>query len=532
MTLLEYSTGRPHPRAKNSAILVMSSSTPPALMCEIVGENLVLILNFPHAEDRIFIWNWHTSVLKTVSQPINIYIHVSYYYQAFLAPCHTYSGILFLEEDLIILPNAVSSAFDFFRIPKKPTDDAPKPVLSLQLPSLTDGMEINQFTCRAEPNPIPDISRLNKRQRAQERSNAGIAEVDPLAPKRGFLASAEDAICIFQIGFRNRMLILQGGIHFETTGRSYTLFVHRSSFLKMARQYGEDQVYEGAVDSRKIPWVDWGPPVSRWFNANATPTRWITTSAGQRCVVIHEHGVYGSPITLLDFNSFNVRKMKAKLKRENEKAKEKFHWESNSTDEAMAVEDCQDMPADEEHLSLLASETGEPSYSISQTQNKTMIIQETPMKAISIVSDDFGEMDVVEDDDDETWVSMEDDVHVDADSDDSIPGLESVASSDDETDRGYSQKYLHPGLALCRVFEAPSSVESPGAFAEEVEGRLPYVAYVSEREYEYDGVLLDEERLLGITVGFYRICRLFAHSSARLTIKTVFRPLISFTLAD
>jgi hypothetical protein len=43
-------------------------------------------------------------------------------------------------------------------------------------------------------------------------------------------------------------------------------------------------------------------------------------------------------------------------------------------------------------------------------------------------------------------------------------------------------------------------VNPPGVFAGEVEGRLPYVAYVSERDYEYDGVLLDEERILGITV--------------------------------
>jgi len=71
MKLLEYSTGRPHPKAKNATIFITSSSTRPALLCEIVGENLVLVLKFKldlQPEDRIFIWNWCADVLKTVSQ--------------------------------------------------------------------------------------------------------------------------------------------------------------------------------------------------------------------------------------------------------------------------------------------------------------------------------------------------------------------------------------------------------------------------------------------------------------------------------
>jgi hypothetical protein len=126
---------------------------------------------------------------------------------------------------------------------------------------------------------------------------------------------------------------------------------------------------------------------------------------------------------------------------------------------------------------------------------------------VPLLSDD--ETDFIEDDDHGSWVSMEDDddVFIGHDnSDSSLPGLESAASSDDDShdpSAGYttsSQDHRHPGHASCHVVETPSSVESSGTFAEEVEGRLPYAAYVSEREYEYDGVLLDEERILGITV--------------------------------
>jgi len=127
-----------------------------------------------------------------------------------LAPFYTYSGILFLEEDLVILPNAKSAAFDFFRISRKQTAITPKPIFSLLLPCLADGMEINYITCHAEPNLIPDISCLNKRERAQQLTKIGIDLVDPSVLKRAFLPRAEDAICIFQIHFR---YVIQGYIH-------------------------------------------------------------------------------------------------------------------------------------------------------------------------------------------------------------------------------------------------------------------------------------------------------------------------------
>jgi hypothetical protein len=72
MVLLEYSTSKPHPKVKNSTIFIMTSLFHPTLMCKIVGDNLVLILDFMHflrGEAYIFIWNWRTNVLKVVSQP-------------------------------------------------------------------------------------------------------------------------------------------------------------------------------------------------------------------------------------------------------------------------------------------------------------------------------------------------------------------------------------------------------------------------------------------------------------------------------
>jgi hypothetical protein len=350
-------------------------------------------------------------------------------------------------------------------------------MLSFRLPSFANDIEIQNITCRAEPNPMPATSR-NKR--AQECAKAGIDETNPFAPQRGFLASADNTICVFRIDFRPSM-----GIHFlfDTMGYSYTLFVHRSSFLKIARQYAEISSPDGQ-DPRGIPWVVWGPAVSRWFAAR--PTRWFANSAGQRCAMVQS-----GRIMILDFNPFNIRKMNAKSKRENE-TKEEMSITKASNGE----------PAGEEGRSLPAGEMEQ-----SGQMEITDIQANSELGDVLILSDD--ETGAVELDTSQSWVSMEDDddfVVSDSDSNHSMPGLELFNSSDEEfvdllaAYTASPQDHRHLGLASCHMVEAPSTVESPGIFTEEVEGRLPYIAYTSEREYEYGGILLDEERILGITV--------------------------------
>jgi hypothetical protein len=349
-------------------------------------------------------------------------------------------------------------------------------MLSFRLPSFSNDFEIQAITCRAEPNPMPAISR---KKRSQELARASMNETDPFAPQRGFLASADNAICVFQIDFRPSVGI---NVVFDAT-YSYTLFVHRSSFLKIARQYTEISSPDGQ-DPRGIPWVVWGPAVSRWFAAR--PARWFATCAGQRCVMVQS-----GPITILDFNPFNIRKMSAKSKMDNETKKEMLI--TKASDGEPAGEEDRPLPAGE------MEQSGEREIADNQANNE--------LGDELILSDD--ETGAVENDIYQSWVSIEDDDdivgHVPSDSD-SMPGLELFNSSDEEfVDllAAYTtspQDHRHPGLASCHMVEAPSTVESPGIFTEEVEGRLPYIAYISKREYEYDSILLDEERILGITV--------------------------------
>ena len=69
----------------------------------------------------------------------------------------------------------------------------------------------------------------------------------------------------------------------------------------------ETETRASALDVRPpvvVPWMVWGPRATRWFHTDDIPTRWITTSAGQRCVVYSEgDGRQVKPsLTLFDFN--------------------------------------------------------------------------------------------------------------------------------------------------------------------------------------------------------------------------------------
>lgn len=54
------------------------------------------------------------------------------------------------------------------------------------------------------------------------------------------------------------------------------------------------------------------------------------------------------------------------------------------------------------------------------------------------------------------------------------------------------------------VCTSSTTIDPAFAFAEEVSSRLPYVVTESGGHYAFDGVLLDEERILGIYVSWRR----------------------------
>jgi hypothetical protein len=121
---------------------------------------------------------------------------------------------------------------------------------------------------------------------------------------RPFHSSPSEAIVLFNI------YILRGLMS------TFSLIVHRKSFLahlpplddpsspsSTETTHGEPRTGDDRRVVTPIPWANWGPPVSRWLRTERVPTRWITTSTGQRYVQI-DNGAWNqpAPIVIYDFN--------------------------------------------------------------------------------------------------------------------------------------------------------------------------------------------------------------------------------------
>jgi hypothetical protein len=74
-----------------------------------------------------------------------------------------------------------------------------------------------------------------------------------------------------------------------------------------------------------------------------------------------------------------------------------------------------------------------------------------------------------------------------------------------------SEEFLYfPTSNRVQVVNRSEQVEPADAFSEPVVGELPYVVSASQDKHIYDGVLLDEERVIGIFVSFISKCHVQA----------------------
>ena len=210
-----------------------------------------------------------------------------------MAPYGSYSGLIFLSESLIVIPNAQTNTleiWDIFSTHQTP----PHPACILRLPELSPGNSLFYITCRGEPNPIGSKSQFQS--------------------DKPFYQSAHEAILLFHIHVR-----LGDPVAHQQLGgdmvHNYTLFVHRKALCEIyERECVETDgslmdSFDGGDDSISIPWSSWGPPVTRWFPAdNTNSTRWITTTAGQRGIFCGSHPAIACQYIVLDFNSESLRR--------------------------------------------------------------------------------------------------------------------------------------------------------------------------------------------------------------------------------
>ncbi|TFK41206.1 hypothetical protein BDQ12DRAFT_679076 [Crucibulum laeve] len=278
----EFSTGQWHSLAQKPRLLVTNSRWErPAIGIEIVGEYLVLIIthsNNPWRPDsQFFVYEWKTGTLK---------LKLS-------RPHHTYHGLIFLAESVFLLPNASDNTLEIWEIPLSPERAPSQPTCILGLPQLADNQALSAISCRCEPNP---------------RGTAALQ-----FSTRPFHTSPSDAIAIFNIRVHPRHFPLQPlPIHLSSM---FTFFVHRRALLDVFAS-SPHNIFSSHDAPERIPWLSWGPPITRWLNADNVPTRWITTTAGQRCVLIADNAAnHGFPVVILDFNPYNLRRTEKYLRR-------------------------------------------------------------------------------------------------------------------------------------------------------------------------------------------------------------------------
>ncbi|KAF8955245.1 hypothetical protein BDZ97DRAFT_2063858 [Flammula alnicola] len=484
-----------------------------AVATEIVGKHLVLFLCYNNAnrsDDRVFAYEWQSSTLKTT----------------FHAPHRSYSGLIFLNEELILLPNmGTNSSLDIFRIPKKPTLDSLEQILILRLPVLADGRILSGISCRAEPNPISAESYPMMKQRTKSRQHAGAdaGNPDDLFPQKGFLMKTEDAICLFELRIHVLQLVMLagGGLHINFQFRHrFTFVVHRRALLDVVSKFCDNGTPTETLDGPLRPssseamgqtrigaegpatattrqaqsenaegfpeliqtarWAQWGPPITRWFNSDSIATHWITTTAGQRCVRMPNNPREdGDRYFVLDFNPENVKKMAKWLKTQpsstvpEDGAKERFHdAENGGREDIDDFEQLSNVFVDE-HMET--EEQEEEAFITPDDANASSMSTRALSTAQVIDAESENESD--------EWVDAESEVS-------SVADEQEALASDDPFDN------VPPSELWCAT--EPGQVGSAESFAVPVLSALPYVACASIGKYKFDGVLLDEERVIGV----------------------------------
>ena len=188
---------------------------------------------------------------------------------------------MFLSPQILLLPNATDGFFELWQVPSTPDTAPTRPILALGLPPLKRGHFISMLSCRGEPNPAV----------------GGL----PYST-RPYNSSAMDAIIIFNLRIQ--------GIGVIVPGNSFSIFAHRRALLQLCPDAPLFKPDDDVVPL--IPWAQWGPSITRWLGAGVMPTRWITTTSGQRCVFrLARTGNEPSPIVVLDFHPTSVKRAAA-----------------------------------------------------------------------------------------------------------------------------------------------------------------------------------------------------------------------------
>lgn len=224
-----------------------------------------------------------------------------------------YTNAIFLSPDVLVIPSHSNHALELWRIPAEPIANISKlfPDVTLKLPPLCAGIVSHSIVCRGAPNPV-----------GHDYTPSSTAP---------FTVSAKDSVLIFHV-----RLLQANNMNMNMPGIISTfLFLHRRSLLDLLKpsplhipdeidlakrrereESDEDVEEEEGKEGQdvEIRWERWGPPISRWMTSGRIPLNWITTTYGQRFVLIpHDATSVRSPVIIFDFNRYNIKRARKLL---------------------------------------------------------------------------------------------------------------------------------------------------------------------------------------------------------------------------
>ncbi|KAI0674135.1 hypothetical protein C8Q78DRAFT_1184113 [Trametes maxima] len=355
--LLKHSTGQPHPAAAKPVLHVGIIHYFPghcSIMLEISGDTLCFLLNnyfpFINADPVAFtIYNWKTGHAKVGQRRLctdptmfNSFVLLSPETVAIpIVPFNSLEICQFTEE--FASPAVPESEDEVAEEPEVPTL---KTSCILELPPLDRGATVLRMTCRCEPNPRgPSSSATHIDASIPYHSDPGRAimilhlhlrlaigttrvytmivhRASLLQAMRIALARKEDPEtptaaspeCLDQFvnldGDDDMNDFLDDEVGQPIPG-AYHHFVayegaaprqQRSGWHSGASQSGQEDVK--TREPVRVPWAEWGPAVTRWFQDELAGPRWITTTCGQRFVRVRDDG----RLRVYDFNQLAIRR--------------------------------------------------------------------------------------------------------------------------------------------------------------------------------------------------------------------------------
>ncbi|KAF8959322.1 hypothetical protein BDZ97DRAFT_1761513 [Flammula alnicola] len=319
-----------------------------------------------------------------------------------------------------------------------------------------------------------DIFRISKKPTLDSLEQILILRLPVLADGRIL-----DAICLFELRIHVLQLVMLagGGLHTNFQfRRRFTFVVHRRALLDVVSKFCDNGTPTETLDSPLHP--SSSSEVMGQTHIGGEGPAMATTR--QRCVRMpNTPREDGDRYFVLDFNPENVKMMAKWLKTQpssmvpEDGAKERFHDAENGGREDIGdFEQLSNVFVDE-HMET--EEQEEEAFITPDDANASSLSTRALSTAQVIDAESENESD--------EWVDAESEVS-------SVADEQEALSSDDPFDN------VPPSELWCAT--EPGQVGSSESFAVPVLSALPYVACASIGKYKFDGVLLDEERVIGI----------------------------------